>query len=131
MRDASIRTALRALAIVALVAATWAVGATATPAAAASCRAPSGATALYRGTYAVVYRRVRPSVQGTASYWGCLRSSGRRTTLPGSSAQRTLSSFRSAGRFLAFVAYEDNLRYMTANVAIRVFDLRAASRSAA
>ncbi len=80
---------------------------------------------MHRGTSAIVYQRARPSFQGTASYWGCLRSSGRRTTLPGSSAQRTLTSFRSAGRFLAFVAYEENFHNQSASVGIRVFDLRA------
>jgi hypothetical protein len=73
-----------------------------------------------------VYRRARPSFQGnTAGYWACLSSSGERTTLPSSTAQRVLSSFRSAGRFLAFVAYDENFHNQTAEVAVLVFDLRA------
>ncbi|HEX4345209.1 MAG TPA: hypothetical protein VHZ31_06565 [Solirubrobacteraceae bacterium] len=75
---------------------------------------------VHRSASAIVYRRAR-----TPSYSGCLRSSGERTALPGSSSQRTLSSFRSAGRFLAFLADEQNLHDQTASVAVRVFDLRA------
>jgi hypothetical protein len=77
---------------------------------------------VHRGATAVVYRRAR--TQSTASYWGCLRSSEQRTALPGSSSQRTLSSFRSAGRFLAFFADEQNFHDQTARVAVRAFDLR-------
>jgi hypothetical protein len=112
--------------IVLAAAATWAVCAPPAPGTAASCRAPAGATPVYRGASALVYRRARPSFQGnTAGYWGCLRSSGERTTLPSSTAQRVLSSFRGAGRFLAFVAYDENFHNQTAAVAVLVFDLRA------
>lgn len=93
---------------------------------AASCRAPSGASAVHRGATVVVYRRARTPT--TASYWGCLRSSGRRTALPGSRSntnRRTLSSFRSAGRHLAFFVEEADGRFMTATIGVRVFDLRA------
>jgi len=129
MSDRSMRTAgtpprLHPMtALVLAVAATCAVGAS--PAPAASCRAPDGATAMHRSASAIVYRRTRPSFQGTANYWACLRASGRRTTLPGSTAQHRPSSFRSAGRFLAFVVEENNFHNGTASIGIRVFDLRA------
>jgi hypothetical protein len=92
-------------------------------AAAGACRAPVGASVVHRSSTAVVYRRARnPRI---ASFWTCLLSTGRRTTLPGSEPQRALSSFRSAGRFLAFFAAEDNFHDGTATVGVRIFDLRA------
>ena len=107
----------------AALAASAALGAASSEASAASCRAPSGATVVHRSATAVVYRRAR--TQSTASYWGCLRASGQRTALPGSRSQRTLSSFRSIGRFLAFFADEQNFHDQTARIAVRVVDLRA------
>lgn len=100
-----------------------AAGHAATPVAAASCRAPEGATAVYRNGTVVVYRRAR--AQTSASYWGCLRSTGRRTVLPGASSSRALSSFRGAGRYLGFVIENVDARSMTGRVGVRVFDLRA------
>lgn len=109
----------------AAVATAIAAGVAATPTAAAgsSCRAPEGASAVHRSKTVVVYRRAR--TPRSASYWACLRSSGRRTVLPGSRTGRTLSSFRSAGRYLAFFVEEIDARSMTGTVGVRVFDTRA------
>lgn len=107
---------------VAFVAATLGSAALAAPAA-ATCRAPSGASAVHRSATVVVYRRARTPRSG--NYWGCLRSSGRRTALPGFRTGRLVSSFRSAGRHLAFFVRELDGRYMTGTLGVRVFDLRA------
>ncbi|MEJ7798519.1 MAG: hypothetical protein WKF42_08475 [Solirubrobacteraceae bacterium] len=96
---------------------------TATATAGSTCRAPAGATAVHRSANAVVYRRQRTAT--TAGYSACRRAGGRRTVLPGASGSRTLSAFRSAGRYLAFIVDEVNAHDMTAAVGVRVFDLRA------
>lgn len=104
-------------------AATTGLGATAA-ADRGGCRAPEGASAVHRSQTVVVYGRARTPT--TATYWGCLRSNGRRTMLPGShTGRRALSSFRSAGRHLAFFVEEIDGRSMTGAVGVRVFDLGA------
>jgi hypothetical protein len=97
-------------------------------ASAGGCRAPSGASVVHRSSTAVVYRRARNA--RIASFWACLRSTGQRTALPGSEPQRALSSFRSAGRFLAFFDDETNFHNGTAAVGVRIYDLRARKRVA-
>ena len=88
-----------------------------------ACRSPEGSSVVARSSTQLVYRRARnPRI---ASFWACLRSTGQRTTLPGSDPQRALSSFRGAGRFLAFFTDENNFHDGTATVGVRIFDLRA------
>lgn len=98
----------------------------------ARCRAPARATVAHRSSTVIVHRRVTRSADGsTTRHWGCLRATGRRTTLTTgaerrfSGRSRSISSFRSNGRHVAFVVDESDARYMTATTGIRVFDLRA------
>jgi hypothetical protein len=80
---------------------------------------------VHRSATAVVYQRRRAN--STWNNWGCLRSRGRLVTLPGSRTsanQRLLSSFRSAGRYLAFFVEEIVGHDMRGTVGVRVFDLR-------
>jgi hypothetical protein len=106
-------------------AAAAAAGATAPSATAATCRSPAGASVLHRSATAIVYQRRRAN--STWNNWGCLRSSGRLTTLPGtrtSTNQQRLSSFRSAGRYLAFFLEEIVGHDMRGTIGVSVFDLR-------
>jgi hypothetical protein len=114
-----------AIAAAGCAAAAGAVGATAPDATAAICRAPEGASVLYRSRTAVVYQRQR--AHSTWNNWACLRSSGRRMALPGSRTstnQRNLSSFRSAGRYLAFFVEEIVGHDMLGSMGVSVYDLR-------
>jgi hypothetical protein len=107
------------------LAAAAAAGATVPNATAATCRAPEGASVLYRSATAVVYQRRRAST--TRNDWACLRSSGRRMALPGSRTstnQRNLSSFRSAGRYLAFFVEEIVGHDMRGSMGVSVYNLR-------
>jgi hypothetical protein len=98
-------------------------GLAATARAGERCRLPEDSNVVHRSATAIVYRRQRTAT--SASYEACLRSSGRRTDLPDAGTSRALSSFRSAGRYMAFIVDEAVPHDMTASVAIRVVDLRA------
>jgi hypothetical protein len=107
------------------IAAAAAAGATAAGAPAATCRAPERVAIVYRSVTAVVYQRRRANT--TWNNWACLRSSGRRMALPGSRTstnQRNLSSFRSAGRYLAFFVEEIVAHDMRGSMGVSVYDLR-------
>jgi hypothetical protein len=119
------KLARRAMVVAAVVASATAAGAAAPDARAATCRAPEGASVVYRSATAVVYQRRRAST--TSTNWACLRSSGRRMALPGSRTstnQRNLSSFRSAGRYLAFFVEEIFGHDMRGSIGVSVYDLR-------
>jgi hypothetical protein len=108
-----------------VVASVTASSATAPDATAATCRAPEGASVVDRSATALVYRRQR--AHSTANNWACLRSSGRRMALPGSRTstnQRNLSSFHSAGRYLAFFVEEIVGHDMRGSMGVSVYDLR-------
>jgi hypothetical protein len=95
-----------------------------------NCTTPRGAAVTRADRYTVLYRRILRSTDGErVFYWGCLRSSGKRTRLTEATgkiddAPISNSRFRSSRRFVAYVQTRAD-HYGSAQLYVHAFDLRS------